>query len=99
MQRVPRCKQIQEQHRTNTGQFTPLKYKPQPWQPSDSLAIAGRMYQTLTNQWEDEIDRAQVTARAGAIQPKTVAVRRWIRGGRPGSTGRWSAAQRKRPRR
>jgi len=60
-----------EQHQNKLPvEFTLLKYKPQPWQPSDSLAIAGYMYQTLTNQWEDEIDRAQVTARAGAIRAK-----------------------------
>jgi penicillin amidase len=60
-----------EQHENNMPvEFRLLKYKPQPWRPSDSLAIAGYMYQTLTNQWEDELDRAQVTARAGAARAK-----------------------------
>src|SRR5882724_5759534 len=51
-------------------EFTLLKYKPQPWRPADSLAIAGYMYQTLTNTWEDELDRAKVTARVGADRAK-----------------------------
>lgn len=60
-----------EQHQSNLPlEFTLLKYKPQPWQPSDSLAIAGYMYQTLTNTWEAEIDRAKVTERVGADRAK-----------------------------
>lgn len=51
-------------------EFTLLKYHPQPWQPADSLVIAGYMYQTLTNQWEDQLDRAQVTARVGGMRAK-----------------------------
>jgi len=51
-------------------EFAMLKYKPQPWRPADSLAIAGYMYQTLTNTWEDELDRAKVTARVGADRAK-----------------------------
>jgi penicillin G amidase len=46
-------------------EFTLLKYRPQPWQPSDSLVIAGYMYQTLTNTWEREINRAKVTEKVG----------------------------------
>jgi penicillin amidase len=46
-------------------EFSLLKYKPQPWQASDSLVIAGYMYQTLTNTWEDELNRAKVTKRVG----------------------------------
>ncbi len=46
-------------------EFSLLNYKPQPWLPSDSLVIVGYMYQTLTNTWEDEIDRAKVTERVG----------------------------------
>ncbi len=46
-------------------EFSLLKYKPQPWQASDSLAIVGYMYQTLTNTWEEELNRAKVTERAG----------------------------------
>ena len=49
------------QHHNNLPlEFTLLNYKPQPWQPTDSLVIAGYMYQTLTDTWEDEIDRAKV---------------------------------------
>ena len=60
-----------EQHQKKLPmEFTLLKYRPTPWQPSDSLVIAGYMYQTLTNTWEDELDRAQVTARVGADRAK-----------------------------
>jgi penicillin amidase len=60
-----------EQHQNKLPvEFTLLKYKPQPWRPADSLAIAGYMYQTLTNKWEDKLDRAQVTARVGAVRAK-----------------------------
>jgi len=60
-----------EQHQNKLPvEFTLLKYQPQPWRPADSLVIAGYMYQTLTNQWEDQLDRAQVTARVGAIRAK-----------------------------
>jgi penicillin amidase len=62
-----------EQHRSKLPvEFTLLKYKPQPWRPADSLAITGYMYQTLTNTWEDELDRAQVTARVGADRAKAL---------------------------
>jgi penicillin amidase len=46
-------------------EFSLLKYEPQPWQASDSLVIAGYMYQTLTDTWEEELDRAKVTERVG----------------------------------
>jgi penicillin amidase len=60
-----------EQHRNKLPiEFTMLKYQPQPWLPADSLAIAGYMYQTLTNTWEDELDRAKVTARVGTDRAK-----------------------------
>src|SRR5258708_2448557 len=63
--------QFIEQHQNKLPiEFTMLKYKPQPWRPADSLAIAGYMYQTLTNTWEDELDRAKVTARVGADRAK-----------------------------
>jgi penicillin amidase len=55
-----------EQHRDKLPiEFTLLKYKPQPWQPSDSLVISGYMYETLTDTWQDELDRLKVTARIG----------------------------------
>jgi penicillin amidase len=60
-----------EQHQNKLPiEFTMLKYKPQPWRPADSLVIAGYMYQTLTNTWEEELDRATVTARVGAERAK-----------------------------
>jgi penicillin G amidase len=60
-----------EQHQNKLPiEFTMLKYRPQPWLPADSLAIAGYMYQTLTNSWGDELDRAKVTARVGTDRAK-----------------------------
>ena len=44
-------------------EFTLLNYKPQPWQPTDSLVISGYMYRTLTDTREEEIRRAIVTAK------------------------------------
>jgi len=60
-----------EQHQNNLPvEFKLLKYKPQPWQPSDSLVIGAYMYETLTETWEEKVDRAQVTARVGAEKAK-----------------------------
>jgi penicillin amidase len=60
-----------EQHQNKLPiEFTLLKYKPQPWRTADSLVIAGYMYQTLTNTWENDLDRAKVTARVGADRAK-----------------------------
>ncbi len=60
-----------EQHQNKLPiEFTLLRYQPQPWRPADSLVIAGYMYQTLTNTWENELDRATVTARVGADRAK-----------------------------
>ena len=47
-------------------EFALLKYKPTPWLPTDSLVISGYMYETLTDTWEEEIDRAKVTEKVGA---------------------------------
>jgi len=51
-------------------EFSLLNYKPQPWKPTDSLVIAGYMYQTLTDTWERELDRARVEARVGNDRSK-----------------------------
>jgi penicillin G amidase len=60
-----------EQHRDQLPlEFSLLKYKPQPWQPTDTLVISGYMYQTLTDTWEEEIDRAKVTDRVGSDRVK-----------------------------
>jgi penicillin G amidase len=61
---------IQQHQNTLPLEFTLLKYKPQPWQPTDSLVIAGYMYQTLTDTWERELDRAKVEERVGADRSK-----------------------------
>jgi penicillin amidase len=60
-----------DQHQNSLPlEFSLLKYKPQPWQPTDSLVIAGYMYQTLTDTWERELDRAKVEERVGADRSK-----------------------------
>ncbi len=60
-----------EQHGSSLPlEFSLLHYKPQPWRPSDSLAISGYMYRTLTDTWERELNRATVTERAGADRAK-----------------------------
>jgi penicillin amidase len=51
-------------------EFSLLKYKPEPWRPSDSAVIAGYMYETLTDTWEEELNRAKVTERVGAERAK-----------------------------
>jgi len=55
-----------EQHASRLPiEFTLLKYKPQPWQPSDSLVVACYMYRTLTDTRQQEMRRAKVTAMVG----------------------------------
>lgn len=51
-------------------EFSLLKYKPRPWQPSDSLTISAYMYRTLTDTWERKINRAAVEARVGLERAK-----------------------------
>jgi penicillin G amidase len=46
-------------------EFTLLNYKPQPWQPTDSLVTACYMYRTLTDTREEELGRAIVTEKVG----------------------------------
>ena len=60
-----------EQHRNSLPiEFTLLHYKPQPWRPTDCLVIAGYMYQTLSNTWEWDLDRAKVIERVGTDRAK-----------------------------
>ena len=59
------------QHEKNLPlEFSLLRYKPQPWRPSDTLVISAYMYRTLTDTWERELNRAKVTERAGAERAK-----------------------------
>jgi penicillin amidase len=51
-------------------EFSLLNYKPQPWQPTDSLTISAYMYRTLTNTWQNELDRATVETRVGPERAK-----------------------------
>ncbi len=63
--------QFIEQHKKNLPlEFSLLRYEPKPWQPSDTLAISGYMYRTLTDTWERELNRAKVAERAGADRAK-----------------------------
>jgi penicillin G amidase len=60
-----------DQHQNSLPlEFSLLGYKPQPWQPTDSLVIAGYMYQTLTDTWERKLDRAKVEALVGPDRSK-----------------------------
>jgi penicillin amidase len=60
-----------EQHQNQLPlEFSLLKYKPQPWTPADTLVIGGYMYQTLTDQWENKLDRATVIERVGLDRAK-----------------------------
>jgi penicillin amidase len=60
-----------QQHQTSLPlEFSLLRYKPQPWQPSDSLLISAYMYRTLSDTWERELNRALVTERVGADRAK-----------------------------
>jgi penicillin G amidase len=55
-----------EQHTNRLPlEFTLLRYKPQPWLPSDSLVIGCYMYRTLVDTREEEMGRAVVTAKVG----------------------------------
>jgi penicillin G amidase len=51
-------------------EFSLLRYKPRPWQATDTLVICGYMYRTLTNTWERKISRAKVTAQVGYDRAK-----------------------------
>jgi len=63
--------QFIDQHQGNLPlEFSMLRYKPQPWKSADTLAISGYMYRTLADTREREINRAKVTARAGADRAK-----------------------------
>src|SRR5229473_6188854 len=47
--------QFIDQHKNNLPlEFSLLHYEPKPWQPSDTLAISGYMYRTLSETWERE---------------------------------------------
>jgi len=51
-------------------EFSLLGYEPAPWQPSDTLAVSGYMYRTLTDTWQRELNRPKVTERAGPDRAK-----------------------------
>jgi penicillin G amidase len=57
---------IQQHYNRLPLEFTLLNYKPQPWQPTDSLVIGCYMYRTLTDTREEELGREIVTAKVGS---------------------------------
>ena len=62
-----------EQHQADLPvEFSLLHYKPEPWQPSDTFAISGYMYNTLTNNWESKLSRAKVIERVGLDRARDV---------------------------
>lgn len=61
---------IGQHERSLPVEFSLLGYKPQLWKPADTLAISGYMYRTLADTREREINRAKITARAGADRAK-----------------------------
>jgi len=62
-----------EQHSNQLPlEFSLLQYKPQPWQASDTLVISAYMYRTLTNRWDEELDRAKVTQMVGVERAKDI---------------------------
>jgi penicillin amidase len=56
---------IQQHYNRLPIEFTLLNYKPQPWQPTDSLVIGCYMYRTLTDTRAEELGRAVITAKIG----------------------------------
>jgi penicillin G amidase len=58
------------EHKNLPLEFSLLNYKPQPWQPTDSLVISGYMYVSLTNTWESKLDRSKVLDRVGPERAK-----------------------------
>ncbi|MDP9339710.1 MAG: penicillin acylase family protein [Acidobacteriota bacterium] len=61
---------IEQHHNHLPVEFSLLHYKPEPWLPSDCFVISAYMYQTLTDTWEDELNRAKVTERVGPERAK-----------------------------
>jgi len=60
-----------EQHQNQLPlEFTLLQYQPRPWTPADTFVIGAYMYETLTDTWERESDRAKVVERVGLDRAK-----------------------------
>lgn len=55
-------------------EFPLLGYQPRPWKPSDSLVIAGYMYETLTSTWKRELNRAKVAELVGEERARDLFV-------------------------
>ena len=62
-----------EQHQKQLPlEFTLLQYKPRPWTPADTFVIGAYMYETLTDTWERESNRAKVVERVGLDRAKDI---------------------------
>jgi penicillin amidase len=57
-------------------EFVLLRYRPEPWQPADSLAVGLNMFKLLTTVWPRELMRAQVSGRVGAERAADLYVSR-----------------------
>jgi len=55
-------------------EFVVLRYQPRPWEPADSLLVAGYMYNVLTSSWRAELDRAKLTERVGPERARDLFV-------------------------
>ncbi len=56
---------IEKKSRRLPIEFTLLRYRPEPWKPSDSLQWGKMMGWNLSGNWETEIIRAKLVARLG----------------------------------
>src|SRR5260370_42441419 len=66
--------QFIKQHKKNLPlEFSLLRYEPRPWQPSDTLAISGYIYRTLTDPWDREFNSTNYFERAGSDLPKDLS--------------------------
>lgn len=56
---------IAERQKRLPVEFTLLRYKPQPWTPTDTYLISLYMWKTLTSTWKSKLNRAYVTEKVG----------------------------------
>jgi penicillin amidase len=59
-------------------EFVLLRYRPEPWQPGDSLGVALNMYKLLTTSWQREMNRARISERVGPERAADLYVTRSV---------------------
>ncbi len=79
-------------------EFVALRYEPRPWEPKDTLLVAGYMYRVLASSWRAELNRARVTARVSEELARELYVvdsplDRYIVGGEPPGQAAAAASQ------